>query len=132
MEEGIDILYDTLFSDVIMDGKRCEGIIVENKSGRMAYRCKMVVDATGDSDVMHRAGADCREQTNRLSFWWYETNLEAMQNAVDMGDVMQGIRLRSTNELECRKECNNYSRKFIGTDGKRSIRLYQKKQANGA
>ena len=116
--EGIDILYDTLFSDVIMAGKRCEGIIVENKSGRTAYYCKMVVDATGDSDVMHRAGAKCAEQTNRLSFWWYETNLSAMKKAVDSGDVMQGIKLMSTDEPGFKRDNQSQSQRFIGIDGK--------------
>ena len=119
LAEGIDIIYDTLFSDVIMEKKRCSGIIVENKSGRTAYRCKAVVDATGDSDVMHRTGAACIEQTNRLSFWWYETSLSAMEKAVEKGDVMQGIKLRSTDEPDFNKESSDYSKRYIGTDGKK-------------
>jgi len=116
--EGIDILYDTLFSDAIMDKKSCKGIIVENKSGRVAYSCKTVVDATGDSDVMHRAGVNCKEQSNRLSYWWYETSLDAMKKAVDKGDVMQGIKLKSTDEKGFEKDYPNFSKRFIGTDGK--------------
>ena len=116
--EGIDIIYDTIFSDVIIKDKKCTGIIVENKSGRSVYSCKMTVDATGDSDVMNRAGAACVEQTNRLSFWWYETNLDAMKKAADTGDVMQGIKLRSTDESGFNKNAPGNSQRFIGTDGK--------------
>ena len=115
--EGVDILYDTLFSDVIMEGKKCMGIIVENKSGRMAYGCKAVVDATGDSDVMHRAGAVCHEQANRLSFWWYETNIESMAEAVDTSDVMKGIILRTTDEPSFEKDDPEFFKKYVGIDG---------------
>lgn len=41
-----------------MDENSVTGIIVENKSGRYAYGCKMVVDASGDADVMYRAFPD--------------------------------------------------------------------------
>ena len=116
--EGIDIIYDTLFSNTIMESGKCVGVILENKSGRMAYGCKMVVDATGDSDVMYRAGAMCREQTNRLSFWWYETSLGAMKKAVETGDVMQGIKLRSTDEPGYKKSEQSHTQRFTGTDGK--------------
>ena len=33
------------------------GIIVESKSGREAILAKRVIDATGDADIAHRAGA---------------------------------------------------------------------------
>ena len=48
--EGVDILYDTVFCEPVMDGKTVTGVIVENKSGRCAYKAKMVVDASGDAD----------------------------------------------------------------------------------
>ena len=41
---------------VVEDGSVC-GVIVETKSGRQALRARIVVDATGDSDVAARAGA---------------------------------------------------------------------------
>ena len=56
-ESGVDILFHTYFSDVIMEGNDLKGIIVENKSGRGALFSKVVVDASGDGDVAARAGA---------------------------------------------------------------------------
>ena len=40
-DEGVDLLFDTVFSRPVMEGGRCEAIIVENKSGRTAspQRC---------------------------------------------------------------------------------------------
>lgn len=57
VEAGCEILFHTYFSDVIMEGNRVTGIIVENKSGRQAIFAHTVIDATGDGDVAARAGA---------------------------------------------------------------------------
>jgi len=56
-EAGVDILFHTYFSDVIMDGNTLKGVIVENKSGRSAIFSRVVVDASGDGDVAARSGA---------------------------------------------------------------------------
>ncbi len=56
-EAGAQILYDTVVSDVVMDGDTLRGVIVESKSGREALLADVVVDATGDADVAARAGA---------------------------------------------------------------------------
>jgi hypothetical protein len=41
----------------LMDGNTITGIVVESKAGREAILAKRVIDATGDADVAHRAGA---------------------------------------------------------------------------
>jgi hypothetical protein len=92
-QEGIDVLYDTVFSSSVMEDGWCKGLIVENKEGRVAYRCKMVVDASGDADVMERSGAECVVDGNWLSFWTYSTNLSKMQAALDRNSVYQGLKL---------------------------------------
>ena len=56
-EAGVEILFHTYFSDTIMEGNVLKGIIVENKSGRLALYSKVVIDASGDGDVAARAGA---------------------------------------------------------------------------
>ena len=54
-DAGIDLLLDTVFCDVLMEDASC----------------KAVVDATGDADVMFRAGVPCAEQANLLAYWAY-------------------------------------------------------------
>jgi hypothetical protein len=54
---GAEVLYDTVVSSAIMDGATLRGVIIESKSGREAILARVVVDATGDSDVAARAGA---------------------------------------------------------------------------
>ena len=71
VQAKIDILLDTVFCDVEMEDGACTAVIVENKSGRQAYRCKAVVDASGDADVLYRAGAPCKEQGSYVCYWSY-------------------------------------------------------------
>jgi len=71
LDAKVDLLLDTVFSDVVMEADLCKAVIVENKSGREAYRCKAVVDASGDADVFYKAGAPCIEQDNHLTYWAY-------------------------------------------------------------
>lgn len=55
-DEGVNILFHTIFVDSIMEGNNIIGIVVENKSGRQAIYGKVIIDASGDADVAHRAG----------------------------------------------------------------------------
>ena len=56
-EAGIHPMLHRTFAAPIMDGDSISGIIVESKAGREAILAKRVIDATGDADVAHRAGA---------------------------------------------------------------------------
>ncbi|MFM2071345.1 MAG: hypothetical protein RLZZ623_1608 [Actinomycetota bacterium] len=56
-EAGIHAMLHRSFAAPIMDGRRVAGIITESKAGREAIRAHRVIDATGDADVAHRAGA---------------------------------------------------------------------------
>ncbi|PTW40291.1 FAD-dependent oxidoreductase [Rhodovulum kholense] len=59
-EAGIHPMLHRQFVAPVMDGDRIVGIITESKAGREAILGKMVIDATGDADVAHRAGAPTR------------------------------------------------------------------------
>ncbi len=56
-EAGVSLLLHTICTDVIMDGKRVRGVVIENKGGRQALLGRVLVDATGDADIAARAGA---------------------------------------------------------------------------
>ncbi|MBE1282996.1 MAG: FAD-dependent oxidoreductase [Rhodobacteraceae bacterium] len=59
-EAGIHPMLHRQFVSPIMDGDRITGIICESKAGREAILARVVIDATGDADVAHRAGAPTR------------------------------------------------------------------------
>jgi hypothetical protein len=56
-EAGIRPMLHRLFVAPILDGDRISGVLTESKAGRQAILARIVIDATGDADVAHRAGA---------------------------------------------------------------------------
>lgn len=60
-EAGVQILLHSLAVDVIMNGNKLNGLIVENKGGRQAVCAKIIIDTTGDGDIAARSGADYEE-----------------------------------------------------------------------
>lgn len=90
-QNGVDVLFDTIFCNVIMDGSRCTGLIVENKSGRSVYQAKMVIDASGDADVMFRAGARCFDQGNHVTYLCYDTDFSRMSDAIKHNNMYRAF-----------------------------------------
>ena len=56
-EAGIHAMLHRMFVAPLMDGDSIIGIVTESKAGREAITARVIVDATGDADVAHRAGA---------------------------------------------------------------------------
>ncbi len=56
-EAGIHPMLHRTFVAPVMDGDRVLGVITESKAGREAILGRRVIDATGDADIAHRAGA---------------------------------------------------------------------------
>lgn len=57
LEAGVELYLYTWASELLMEGERIRGLVVQNKSGREAILGQAFVDATGDADVAHLAGA---------------------------------------------------------------------------
>ncbi len=57
IETGVKVLFHCYFVDVIKRGQRLEGVIVGTKQGLRSIKAKIIVDASGDADVVARAGA---------------------------------------------------------------------------
>jgi hypothetical protein len=56
-EAGVRPLLHALAIDVVMEGDTLRGVIIHSKSGRGAILARRTVDATGDADIAHHAGA---------------------------------------------------------------------------
>ncbi len=56
---GVKILLHSKVLKVLMDGKKISGIVFDTKECPMVAYAKYVIDATGDADVSHLAGATC-------------------------------------------------------------------------
>jgi len=57
LEAGVQLLYHSFCTDVIRNGNRITGIIVNGKRGLMKLTARVVIDCTGDADVSHQVGA---------------------------------------------------------------------------
>jgi 2-polyprenyl-6-methoxyphenol hydroxylase-like FAD-dependent oxidoreductase len=78
-QTGVSLLYDTRVCAVKREGDRISHLIVENKGGRSALACSVVVDATGDADVCHLAGEATESlDTNVLAGWFYALQGEGL------------------------------------------------------
>lgn len=76
LETGVDIMYGSYVVATDTEDGRIKSLYVENKSGRTAYAITSVVDATGDCDIAHFAGAPTEtfKQGNKLAAWYYFTD----------------------------------------------------------
>ncbi len=92
-EAGVDIQFDTLFSDVVAEGGRITHVIADNHDGRTAYASPVVVDATGDALVAHRAGAPTADGANYLCYWGYYTDGKAIAQAAEEKDVFKAVKM---------------------------------------
>lgn len=90
-DEGVDLLFDTLASRPVMAGGHCEGLIVENKSGRSFYAAGAVVDTTGDADVLARAGVPTVLGRNYFTYISQAVSLESCRRAVEQGRIDRAV-----------------------------------------
>ena len=73
IDAGVDIMYGSYATGVNLVNDKIEHIIIENKSGRCAYRINSVVDCTGDCDIANFANVPTEtfKQGNVLASWYY-------------------------------------------------------------
>jgi hypothetical protein len=56
-EAGVKVYLHSWGTMPVMDGNRATGVVFESKSGRRAILAKVVIDSTGDGDLLPHAGA---------------------------------------------------------------------------
>ena len=95
-DAGVEVCFDTVFCDVLMDGDAVRGVLAENKSGRSCYLAKVFVDASGDSDLLCRAGAATETIKSIVSHWAHEIDLDDPRTAQAIAEknVLKALPLR--------------------------------------
>ena len=56
-EEKVELLLHSLVVDVVQEGDKVTGVVVENTNGTMIIPGKVIIDCTGEGDIAVRAGA---------------------------------------------------------------------------
>ena len=88
----------------IMDGNKAVGVVFESKSGRQAIMAKVVIDSTGDGDLLPFAGAtfdtdidpNIRIANLSLCYWIHNVDFMAVQdfrktNPQKWGELMRNL-----------------------------------------
>ena len=88
LSSGVKLLLDTLVVRPVMHGTRCQGLVVEHKGGREYFKAKVVVDATGDADILHRAGVPCVAGSNYLTYISYLVDERTIVRAGNTGNLL--------------------------------------------
>ncbi|MGN1370360.1 MAG: FAD-dependent oxidoreductase [Aristaeellaceae bacterium] len=86
VREGVQLLYDMAVCLPHMQGVRCDGVITESKSGRAFYPCRMLIDATGDADMLHRAGVPCRQGQNYFTYYGHGVSSASLKAVLETGN----------------------------------------------
>ena len=92
VNSGADILYDCLACDPVMEGNVCKGVITESKGGTEYYGCKVLIDTTGDCDVLRRGKVPCVSGENFFTFSAKMITLESCREAFEKQDIYYAYR----------------------------------------
>lgn len=87
--EGIDLLLDTVVSKPVMNEKQCEGLVAENKSGREYYTASVIIDTTGDADILYRAGVPTVQGKNYFTYSAFLADTQTCAQAASKQDISQ-------------------------------------------
>jgi len=93
LEAGVTLLLHTWFSSVVHEGGRVSHVIVQNKAGRVAYGCDMVVDCSGDADVVRAAGLPTTkgDVLQPASLWFQLGGVDTDALEYVFGDAVDGV-----------------------------------------
>lgn len=118
IKEQVKILYGSYAVAVDRCEDRINAVMIENKSGRQAIKAKSVVDATGDCDIAHFAGAPTEnyKKGNLLAAWYYYAD----QKGFDLKQVGA-----SDDPYAVEKKKPLVKERFSGLDGDEISRMMQ-------
>ena len=77
-EADVNILLHNWAVNVIMDGNTIKGVICEGKSGTQAITAKIVVDATGDGDILGLSSAHHRRKKYAIGMGYRIGNIDTI------------------------------------------------------
>lgn len=87
MDAGVELLFDCIGAQPVMEGRHCRGIITESKSGREFYEAEIVIDASGDADILYRAGVPTVEGENYFTYYAFGVTLDTCKRAGESGFI---------------------------------------------
>ena len=86
-QHGIDVMFDTVVTDINATGGHIDSIIVFNKSGHMLYEADMFVDTTGDADILNMLGVPTVTQGNYHTYYAFGTTVENCKTVAETNNM---------------------------------------------
>lgn len=87
IDSGVKLRFDTLAVYPVMYDGRCDGIIAESADGCEFFETDIVIDATGDASIMHRAGVPTVDGQNYMTYISHWFTKDDAQKLVSDGDI---------------------------------------------
>ena len=85
--EKVSVLYHVMLAGVEKDGETIKSVSVASKAGTLKFSAHTFIDATGDADVLLRAGVPTVDGENFFTMVAYGTDLAHCKQAVEKNDV---------------------------------------------
>lgn len=87
LKHNVTLRFDTLATYPVMEGNRCLGVVVENVGGREYFEGSIIIDATGDASIMHRAGVPTVVGKNYMTYIVHYFDKEMAEELSETGDT---------------------------------------------
>ncbi|MBR6603432.1 MAG: FAD-dependent oxidoreductase, partial [Clostridia bacterium] len=88
---GADLLFDCVACEPVMEGKICCGVITQSKAGLEYYSCRMLIDVTGDCDILRRAGVPTVVGESFSTYVGQMISLESCAKALEEKDISKAF-----------------------------------------
>ena len=96
-ESGILPFLHTRVADVLsVEEGVVTGLVVAGKDGLSLIKAKYFIDATGDADLVRRAGGECFSEENQLSSWAIEYDATAQRSPRNLADHLKQVVINRT------------------------------------
>ena len=76
-----------ILNSLIYDGGACRGVIAAGKNSKRFYETKMLVDATGDAELLKKAGVPTVDGRNYMTYYGEGVTLEGCKKALETGNL---------------------------------------------
>ena len=92
-ENGVEMVYNATVAQVVMSGDRIDAAILETKSGRIAVRAKVFVDASGDGDLIDYSGESFDKMKYHIGAMWRVGGFDPSFRKAGRGTPIPGVRV---------------------------------------
>lgn len=110
---GIDLVFDCNAVEPVMEDNICRGVIVLTKSGLEYYECKMLIDTTGELDIMRRGGVPVVRGQNFATYTGKRISLNSCKKAI-----------KDNNIYSAYETCAGYRATLWGTNQPEGVPLW--------